>query len=67
MEQIKGSASSRRRGEDQAGGEPGESGANQTQAQAGTQAIDDLLDSIDEVLETNAEAFVRSFVQKGGQ
>jgi ubiquitin-like protein Pup len=36
-------------------------------AQASTQAIDDLLDSIDEVLETNAEAFVRGFVQKGGQ
>lgn len=29
--------------------------------------IDDLLDEIDEVLETNAEDFVRSFVQKGGQ
>ena len=27
----------------------------------------DLLDEIDEVLETNAEDFVRSFVQKGGQ
>ena len=29
--------------------------------------VDDLLDEIDEVLETNAEEFVRSFVQKGGQ
>lgn len=29
--------------------------------------LDDLLDEIDEVLETNAEEFVRSFVQKGGQ
>jgi len=29
--------------------------------------LDDLLDEIDEVLETNAEDFVRSFVQKGGQ
>ena len=29
--------------------------------------IDDLLDEIDEVLETNAEDFVRSYVQKGGQ
>ena len=29
--------------------------------------IDDLLDEIDEVLETNAEDFVRSFVQKGGE
>ena len=29
--------------------------------------IDDLLDEIDEVLEANAEDFVRSYVQKGGQ
>ncbi len=28
---------------------------------------DDLLDEIDGVLETNAEDFVRSYVQKGGQ
>jgi ubiquitin-like protein Pup len=31
------------------------------------QAIDALLDDIDQVLEVNAEVFVRSFVQKGGQ
>jgi ubiquitin-like protein Pup len=29
--------------------------------------LDDLLDEIDEVLEENAEEFVRSYVQKGGQ
>ena len=29
--------------------------------------IDDLLDEIDDVLETNAEDFVKSYVQKGGQ
>ncbi len=29
--------------------------------------IDELLDEIDDVLETNAEDFVRSYVQKGGQ
>ena len=29
--------------------------------------IDDLLDEIDEVLEVNAEEFVKSYVQKGGQ
>lgn len=28
---------------------------------------DDILDEIDEVLEENAEEFVRSYVQKGGQ
>jgi prokaryotic ubiquitin-like protein Pup len=29
--------------------------------------LDELLDEIDEVLEENAEDFVRSYVQKGGQ
>lgn len=29
--------------------------------------LDELLDEIDEVLEDNAEEFVRSYVQKGGQ
>lgn len=29
--------------------------------------IDGILDEIDGVLETNAEEFVRTFVQKGGQ
>lgn len=29
--------------------------------------LDDLLDEIDSVLESNAEDFVKSYVQKGGQ
>ena len=29
--------------------------------------MDELLDEIDEVLETNAEDFVKSYIQKGGQ
>ena len=29
--------------------------------------LDDLLDEIDEVLESNAEEFVKGYVQKGGQ
>jgi len=29
--------------------------------------LDDLLDEIDEVLETNAEEFVKNYVQKGGE
>ena len=29
--------------------------------------VDSLLDAIDDVLEVNAEEFVRPFVQKGGQ
>jgi ubiquitin-like protein Pup len=41
-----------------------------TASQAGEKLkaeLDDLLDEIDEVLETNAEEFVKSYVQKGGQ
>jgi len=34
---------------------------------ADTAKIDSLIDEIDEVLEENAEEFVRSYVQKGGQ
>ncbi|MBP2216655.1 ubiquitin-like protein Pup [Arthrobacter sp. CAN_C5] len=45
-----------------AGGAP-EGGAPTVQ----TQGVDDLLDEIDGVLESNAEEFVRGFVQKGGQ
>ena len=36
-------------------------------AQAQAAQLDDLLGEIDSVLETNAESFVRGFVQKGGQ
>ena len=35
--------------------------------QARDAEVDALLDEIDDVLETNAESFVRGFVQKGGQ
>ncbi|QHO90834.1 ubiquitin-like protein Pup [Actinomyces sp. 432] len=38
-------------------------GSGQTQAVG----VDDILDEIDAVLETNAAAFVQGFVQKGGQ
>nr|WP_120492545.1 ubiquitin-like protein Pup [Corynebacterium lactis] len=37
------------------------------QAQEHVAAADDLLDEIDGLLENNAEEFVRSYVQKGGQ
>ncbi|WP_146841021.1 ubiquitin-like protein Pup [Cellulomonas composti] len=36
-------------------------------AQARDAEVDALLDEIDDVLEQNAEQFVRGFVQKGGQ
>jgi ubiquitin-like protein Pup len=37
------------------------------QAQAKDDDVDAILDEIDDVLETNAEEFVKGFVQKGGQ
>ena len=48
--------------------------AEETVAQAVTERgerlkeeLDDLLDEIDRVLESNAEEFVKSYVQKGGE
>lgn len=37
------------------------------QTQISVSGTDDLLDEIDGLLESNAEEFVRSYVQKGGQ
>ncbi|HIW98978.1 MAG TPA: ubiquitin-like protein Pup [Candidatus Nesterenkonia stercoripullorum] len=42
-------------------------GAGNAQAQKQAAELDSLLDEIDSVLETNAEEFVKGFVQKGGQ
>ena len=53
------------RRDDDDGGGPGAQPQPQTQ-QSGDD-FDSLLDEIDGVLESNAEEFVRSFVQKGGQ
>ena len=41
-----------------------QSGAELEQADA---ELDEMLDEIDEVLESNAEEFVKNYVQKGGQ
>ncbi len=51
-------------GEDDSAEDPTAQGG---QTFASVQGSDDLLDEIDAVLETNAETFVRSFVQKGGE
>lgn len=37
------------------------------QAQERPQALDDILDEINQVLSTDAQSLVRDFVQKGGQ
>lgn len=52
------------RGDDES---PDDQAAQGGQVFASVQGSDDLLDEIDAVLETNAETFVRSFVQKGGE
>lgn len=49
--------------EDVAGAEAG----GQERRDKLAQETDDILDEIDDVLESNAEDFVRSYVQKGGQ
>lgn len=51
---------------------PREQAAGETPAASGRgeeikSQLDDLLDEIDEVLETNAEDFVKSYIQKGGE
>jgi ubiquitin-like protein Pup len=40
---------------------------NKQKAKDLAQEMDEILDEIDEVLESNAEEFVKSYVQKGGQ
>ena len=47
--------------------EPGAPAPSGASAQAQTGSADDLLAEIDGVLESNAEEFVKGFVQKGGQ
>ena len=41
--------------------------AGQESVKKAVEETDDLLDEIDDVLEENAEDFVRAYVQKGGQ
>ncbi|ACZ30517.1 protein of unknown function DUF797 [Xylanimonas cellulosilytica DSM 15894] len=46
---------------------PAPDGQARAAAQDRDAEVDALLDEIDDVLESNAEQFVRGFVQKGGQ
>lgn len=48
-------------------GGDGDDDAGQVAKSANTSDADSLLDEIDDILETNAEEFVKSYVQKGGQ
>jgi prokaryotic ubiquitin-like protein Pup len=49
--------------------EPDEAPAPAASAQSTTtdDDVDAILDEIDDVLESNSEAFIRDFVQKGGE
>ncbi|NMN98709.1 ubiquitin-like protein Pup [Antrihabitans stalactiti] len=51
--------------EDESPATDGSSGQERREKLA--EETDDLLDEIDDVLEENAEDFVRAYVQKGGQ
>jgi ubiquitin-like protein Pup len=53
------------------GGDKSEADAGQVQSSGKAaelkEEMDDILDEIDSVLEENAEEFVKSYVQKGGE
>ena len=55
-----------RQSEDEASADAGQADLSERKEQLDTD-VDALLDEIDDVLEENAEEFVRGFVQKGGQ
>ena len=46
---------------------PGASEAGSASGEKIKAELDDLLDEIDDVLEQNAEDFVKSYIQKGGE
>ncbi|MFD9705676.1 ubiquitin-like protein Pup [Lentzea sp. NPDC059081] len=48
-------------------GADGAAGAGQERREKLGEDVDAILDEIDDVLEENAEDFVRAYVQKGGQ
>ena len=56
-----------RRAEETEQAEPGTTDEARERHEKLSDDVDAILDEIDEVLEENAEEFVRSYVQKGGQ
>jgi ubiquitin-like protein Pup len=54
-------------GGDDGDGEGGAGAAGQERREKLGEDVDAILDEIDDVLEENAEDFVRAYVQKGGQ
>jgi prokaryotic ubiquitin-like protein Pup len=65
---VPGQERKQRQGPGGDGDDPGDAPtSDSTRTRAVDADVDAVLDEIDEVLETNAEEFVRSFVQKGGE
>lgn len=56
-----------RHGGDEAGRDDGGQVRSTSTSDKLVEEIDDILDEIDAVLETNAEEFVKSYIQKGGE
>lgn len=56
-----------KQGSDKTTERPQEESSTSEQGDKLRHELDDLLDEIDEVLESNAEDFVKSYVQKGGE
>lgn len=54
-------------GSDRSTPEPQEAAVSSEQGEKLKAELDDLLDEIDDVLESNAEDFVKSYIQKGGE
>ena len=57
----------RSRSRDQDSEKSEDQAAERVESDADLEALDDLLVEIDEVLEENAEEFVKNYVQKGGE
>ncbi|MGQ0669755.1 MAG: ubiquitin-like protein Pup [Actinomycetota bacterium] len=56
-----------RHGDDEAGRDDGGQIRSTSSSDKLVDEMDEILDEIDAVLETNAEEFVKSYIQKGGE
>ena len=58
-----------KRSQKRGGGDTGDAGQveSTTRGEKLKEEMDDILDEIDSVLEENAEEFIKSYVQKGGE
>ena len=66
MSSVAGTTAHQQRGDDGAAGEA-EQAQTTDKGEKLKEEMDEILDEIDSVLEENAEEFVKSYVQKGGE